>query len=88
MQTIKKFHPNTIYSSSSSKNTFQLLERNGHHLIFRVWKANDRISYIISATSTNKADEKGAFEEILLMDGSRVQSDSPAKTTRVYNYAA
>ena len=88
MQTIKKFHPNTIYSSSSSKNTFQLLERSGHHLIFKVWKPKDRFSYKISALSTYKADEKGAFEEILLMDGSRVRSDYPAKKKRVYNNAA
>lgn len=76
MQKIQKFQPSLIYSAPKSKNTFELIERNGHYLIFRVRKPKDHTSYKISATSFFKADRNGAFEEILLMDGIRIRSDS------------
>ena len=76
MQKIQKFQPSKLYSSPKSKNTFELIERNGHYLIFRVWKPKDRTFYKISATSFFKADQNGAFEEVLLLDGTRIRSDS------------
>ena len=79
MPTIKKFQPNTIYSSSNSKNTYQLLERAGHYLVLLVRRPKDRTTFKITATSFYKADDTGAFEEILLMDGGRVRSNTPAK---------
>lgn len=76
MQKIQKFQPALIYSAPKSKNTFELIERNGHYLIFRVRKPKDRTSYKVSATSVYKADQNGAFEEVLLLDGTRVRSNS------------
>ena len=76
MQKIQKFQPALIYSAPKSKNTFELIERNGHYLIFRVRKPKDRTSYKVSATSVYKADKNGAFEEVLLLDGTRVRSNS------------
>ena len=74
MQKIQKFQFNKNYSSSKSKNTFELIERNGHYLIFRVHKPKERATYKVSATSFYKADQFGAFEEVLLQDGTRVRS--------------
>ena len=81
MQKIQKFQFSKVYSAPKSKNTFELIERNGHYLIFLVRKPKDRTSYKISATSVFKADQNGAFEEILLMDGTRIRSDSGSVKT-------
>ena len=89
MQKIQKFQPSLIYSAPKSKNTFELIERNGHYLIFRVRNPKNRISYKISATSFFKADRNGAFEEILLMDGTRIRSDSGSvRAARTSTHAA
>lgn len=76
MQKIQKFQLNRTYSAPKSKNTFELIERNGHHLTFRVHKPKDRTTYKALVTSTFKADLNGAFEEVLLQDGTRVRSNA------------
>ena len=76
MQKIQKFQLSRIYSAPNSKKSFELIERNGHHLTFRVRKPKDRTTYKTTAVSSYKADETGAFEEVLLMDGTRIQSGS------------
>ena len=76
MQKIQKFQFDRLYAAPNSKKSFELIERNGHHLTFRVRKPKDRTTYKTTATSTFKADETGAFEEVLFLDGVRLQSDS------------
>lgn len=89
MQKIQKFQLSHIYSTPNSKNSFELIERNGHHLTFRVRKPKDRTTYKITAVSTYKADQTGAFEEVLLMDGTRIRSDSGSiQTVGTYSLAA
>lgn len=89
MQKIQKFQLYKIYSASKSKNTFELIERNGHYLIFLVRHPKDRTSYKISATSVFKADQNGAYEEILLQDGTRIRSDSGSiKIAHIFSLAA
>ena len=89
MQKIQKFQLNQSYSAPKSKNTFELIQRNGHYLTFRVSRPKDRSSYKISATSFYKADQNGAFEEVLLQDGTRIRSDlGSGKTTYAFSLAA
>lgn len=89
MQKIQKFQPAQLYCAPKSKNSFELIERSGHHLIFLVRRPKDRISYKITATSVFKADQNGAFEEVLLQDGTRIRSDSGSgKTVGTFSPAA
>ena len=88
MQKIQKFQFGRIYSASNSKNTFELIDRNGHQLIFRVRRPKDRDSYKVLATSTFKADETGAFEQILIQDGTIVRSDSWCSGARKFKKMA
>ena len=81
MQKIQKFQFGRIYSASNSKKTFELIDRNGHQLIFRVRRPKDRDSNKALATSTFKADQNGAYEEVLLQDGTRIRSDSSSVKT-------
>ena len=74
MQKIQKFQFSHIYSALNSKKTFELIERNGHHLTFRVRVPKERTTSKTTAISYYKADQNGAFEEVLLMDGTRIQS--------------
>ena len=76
MQKIQKFQFSRIYSALNSKKTFELIERNGHHLTFRVRKPKDRTTSKTTAISCYRADQTGAFEEVLLMDGTRINSGS------------
>ena len=76
MQKIQKFQLSHIYFALNSKKSFELIERNGRHLTFRVRKPKDRTTYKTTAVSSYKADETGAFEEVILMDGTRIQSGS------------
>ena len=76
MQKIQKFQLNRLYAAPNSKKSFELIERNGHHLTFRVRKPKERTTYKTTAISTYKADEIGAFEEVILMDGTRIRSGS------------
>ena len=76
MQKIQKFHFGRIYAALKSTKTYELIERNGHYLTFRVRNPKTRDSWKQRATSTYKADETGAFEEILFSDGIRLRADS------------
>ena len=89
MQKIQKFQLSHIYSAPNSKKSFELIERNGHHLTFLVRNPKDRITYKTTAVSNYKADQTGAFEEVLLMDGTRIRSDSGSiQTVSSYSLAA
>ena len=76
MQKIQKFQFSRIYSALNSQKTFELIERNGHQLTFRVRKPKDRTTSKTTAISCYRADQTGAFEEVLLMDGTRINSGS------------
>ena len=75
MQKIQKFQFNRLYSATKSTRTYELINRDGHRLIFRVRNPKTNDSWKQLATSTFKADETGAFEEILFQDGVRLRSD-------------
>ena len=74
MQKIQKFQFGHIYRAPKSTKTYELLDRSGHHLTFRDPKTKDSWKQISS--STYKADQSGAFEEVLFSDGVRLRSDS------------
>ena len=76
MQKIQKFQFNQIYRAPKSTKTYELLERSGHHLTFRVRNPKTKDSWKQTSTSTYKADLSGAFEEVLFSDGVRLRSDS------------
>ena len=75
MQKIQKFQFGRIYVAPKSPKAFELLDRDGHRLVFRVRNPKTRDSWKQLGTSTYKADETGAFEEILFRDGMRLRSD-------------
>ena len=87
MQKIQKFQFGRLYAATNSKKSFELIERNGHHLTFRVRNPKNQTSYKTTATSLYKADETGAFEEVLFLDGVRLRSDAwctdPKKVRRM-----
>ena len=75
MQAIQKFHVSQKYFCQNSKKyVFELVEREKHYLVFRVRNVKTRDSFKIEATSFYKADELGAFEEVMLSDGSRLRA--------------
>jgi hypothetical protein len=74
MQKIQKFQLGRIYSAPKSTKTYELLDRFGHHLTFRVWNPKTKDSWKQTSTSTYKADQSGAFEEVLFSDGVRLRS--------------
>jgi hypothetical protein len=76
MQKIQKFQFNQIYRAPKSTKTYELLDRSGHHLTFRVRNPKTKDSWKQTSTSTYKADLSGAFEEVLFSDGVRLRSDS------------
>ena len=76
MQKIQKFQLGRIYSAPKSTKTYELIERSGHHLTFRVRNPKTKDSWKQISTSTYKADQSGAFEEVLFSDGVRLRSDS------------
>jgi len=76
MEKIQKFSFGRLYAAPRSAKTYELIDRNGHALTFRVRNPKNKDSWKIRATSTYKADETGAFEEVLFMDGVRLRSDS------------
>jgi hypothetical protein len=76
MRTISKFKPGFIYTSPTSKNLHELHSRNGHELIFKVRPKGERTGqWKMSAISSFKADADGAFESVLLSDGTRLRAD-------------
>ena len=76
MQKIQKFQFSHIYRAPKSTKTYELLDRSGHHLTFRVRNPKTKDSWKQTSTSTYKADQSGAFEEVLFSDGVRLRSDS------------
>ena len=76
MQKIQKFQFSHIYRAPKSTKTYELLDRSGHHLTFRVRKPKTKDSWKQTSISTYKADQSGAFEEVLFSDGVRLRSDS------------
>ena len=76
MQKIQKFQLNSIYSAPKSTKTYELLDRSGHYLTFRVRNPKTKESWKQTSTSTYKADQSGAFEEVLFYDGVRLRSDA------------
>lgn len=76
MQKIQKFQLGRLYAAPKSTKTYELLDRDGHRLVFRVRNPKTRDSWKQLGVSTYKADESGAFEEILFSDGIRLRSDS------------
>ena len=75
MQKIQKFQFGRLYAAPKSSNLYELIDRDGHRLVFRVRNPKTRDSWKQLATSTYKADENGAFEEIFFMDGTRLRAD-------------
>lgn len=76
MQKIQKFQFGRLYTAPKSTKTYELIERSGHHLTFRVRNPKTKDSWKQISTSTYKADQSGAFEEVLFSDGVRLRSDS------------
>ena len=76
MQKIQKFQFGRLYAAPKSTKTYELIDRNGHFLTFRVRNPKTKDSWKQTSTSTFKADEIGAFEEILFSDGVRLRSDA------------
>ena len=87
MQKIQKFQFGRLYATPRSAKTYELIDRNGHALTFRVRTPKNMDSWKMRATSTYKADENGAFEEVLFSDGVRLRSDTwcsePKKVRRM-----
>ena len=76
MQKIQKFQFGHVYVVPKSSKTYELLDRDGHRLVFLVRNPKTRDSWKQISTSSFKADESGAFEEILFSDGVRLRSDA------------
>ena len=76
MQKIQKFQLGRIYSALKTTKTYELIDRDGHHLTFKVRNPKTGDSWKQMATSTYKADVAGAFEEVLFSDGIRLRSDA------------
>ena len=76
MQKIQKFQFNRIYTAPKSTKIYELINRDGHHLIFRVRNPKTNDSWKQLSTSTFKADQNGAFEEVLFKDGVRLRADA------------
>ena len=76
MQKIQKFQFGHVYVAPKSSKTYELLDRDGHRLTFLVRNPKTKDSWKQISTSTYKADQSGAFEEVLFSDGVRLRSDS------------
>lgn len=77
MQKIQKFSFGRLYAAPKSTKTYELFNRNGHDLIFKVRNPKTNDSWKQRATSSYyKADASGAFEEVLFSDGVRLRSDN------------
>ena len=87
MQKIQKFQFGRLYAAPKSTKTYELINRDGHRLVFRVRNPKTNDSWKQLATSTFKADETGAFEAVLFQDGIRLRADAwcsdPKKVQRM-----
>ena len=79
MKKIQKFQFGRIYAAPKSTRTYELIDRNGHFLTFKARNPKTKDSWKLQSTSSYKADETGAFEEVLFTDGIRLRSDSRMK---------
>ena len=79
MKKIQKFQFGRIYAAPKSTRTYELIDRNGHFLTFKARNPKTKDSWKLQSTSSYKADETGAFEEVLFTDGIRLRSDSSMK---------
>ena len=79
MNKIQKFQFGRIYAAPKSTRTYELIDRNGHFLTFKARNPKTKDSWKLQSTSSYKADETGAFEEVLFTDGIRLRSDSSLK---------
>ncbi len=77
MEKIQKFQFGHLYSAPKSIKTYELIDRNGHFLTFRGRNSKTGDSWKQTATSSYKADAFGAFEEVLLSDGTRLRGGMP-----------
>ena len=75
MQKIQKFQTCRLYATPKSVTTYELIDRNGRILTFRGRNPKTHDSWKQTATSSYKADAFGAFEEVLLSDGTRLRGD-------------
>jgi len=77
MNRIQKFHFGRFYTSTTSdKNWYELIGRDGHTLTFRVRKAHARSeTWKQVVTSNYRADEKGAFETVRFSDDTILRAD-------------
>ena len=76
MQKIQKFQFGRLYAAPKSAKTYELINRDGLALTFKVRNPKTRDSWKMRATSAYKADENGAFEEVLFSDGARLRADA------------
>ena len=76
MQKIQKFQFGHVYVVPKSSKTYELLDREGYSLVFLVRNPKTRDSWKQISTSSFKADQNGAFEEVLFSDGVRLRSDA------------
>ena len=76
MQKIQKFQFGRLYTAPKSTKSYELLNRDGHRLAFLVRNPKTRDSWKQISTSSFKADQNGAFEEVLFSDGVRLRSDA------------
>ena len=83
MQKIQKFQLNRIYAAPKSTKTYEPIDRNGHLLTFRVRNPKTRDSWKQMVSSTFKANEIGAFEEVLFSDGTRLRSDASCRSGKM-----
>ena len=87
MQKIQKFQFGRLYAAPKSAKTYELINRDGHALTFKVRNPKTRDSWKMRATSAYKADASGAFEEVLFSDGVRLRADAcrpvPRKVRRM-----
>ena len=87
MQKIQKFQFGRLYAAPKSTKTYELINRDGHRLVFRVRNPKTDDSWKQLATSTYQADENGAFETVLFQDGIRLRADAwcpdPKKVRRM-----
>ena len=76
MEKIQKFSFGRLYAAPRSTRIYELIDRCGHDLTFRVRNPRTNDSWKQRAVSAYKADAAGAFEEVLFMDGIRLRSDA------------
>ena len=83
MQKIQKFQFGQNYAAPKSTKKYELIDRNGHYLVFRVRDSRTKDSWKQTSVSAYKADASGAFEEVLFSDGTRLRSTSTGPELKI-----